>query len=371
MRLLDRYLLRELLIPLSYCLGGFLIFWISFDLIASIDDFQRKHLTASDITQFYLIKLPEFLVLVGPIGLLLALLYALTNHARHHELTAIRAAGVSMWRLSAPYLALGLLLCGAFFAVNELIVPECGEWADEVTHRHDPGYTSSDRNWRRSFNFKNARANRYWSVQAYNVQTFEMIKPSVIWQQADGSVRQLNAERGGLVGGEWTFFDVQELYYEKPGALPEPSQTNRLTLTEFTETPEQIKSEIKVSSLSNLSAARRVELSVSEILNYMRLHPQLSANDDAVLKTQLHARIAMSWTPIVVILIALPFGAQSGRRNVFVGVASSIFFCFAYYLLQRVGMAMGTGQRIIPWLAAWSPNLLFSVIGIWLTNRSR
>ena len=45
MRLLDRYLLRELLIPLSYCLGGILIFWISFDLIAGIDDLQRRQLT--------------------------------------------------------------------------------------------------------------------------------------------------------------------------------------------------------------------------------------------------------------------------------------------------------------------------------------
>lgn len=371
MRLLDRYLLRELLIPLGYCLGGFLIFWISFDLIASIDDFQRRQLTAADIAQYYLVKLPEFLVLVGPIGLLLALLYALTNHARHHELTAIRAAGVGVWRMSAPYLTLGILLSGVFFAVNELIVPECGEMAEEIVHRREPGWQASDRNWRRAFNFKNSGANRYWSVQAYNVQTFEMVKPSVIWQQADGSVRQINAERGGLVSGEWTFFDVQELYYEKPGALPEPSQTNRLTLAEFTETPEQIKSEIKISTLSNLAAARRVELSVSEILNYMRLHPQLSVRDDAVLNTQLHARIAMSWTPIVVVLIALPFGVQSGRRNVFVGVASSIFFCFAYYLLQRVGMAMGTGQRMIPWLAAWSPNLLFAVIGVWLTGRAR
>ena len=50
MRLLDRYLLRELLVPLGYCLGGFLIFWISFDLLTELSGFQEQNLTAADVT---------------------------------------------------------------------------------------------------------------------------------------------------------------------------------------------------------------------------------------------------------------------------------------------------------------------------------
>ena len=46
MRLIDRYLLRELLIPLGYCLGGFLVFWIAFDLFKSLNDFQRSNMRA-------------------------------------------------------------------------------------------------------------------------------------------------------------------------------------------------------------------------------------------------------------------------------------------------------------------------------------
>jgi lipopolysaccharide export LptBFGC system permease protein LptF len=44
MRLLDRYFLRELLIPLGYCLGGFLVFWIAFDVFARLNDFQKDGL---------------------------------------------------------------------------------------------------------------------------------------------------------------------------------------------------------------------------------------------------------------------------------------------------------------------------------------
>src|SRR5882724_5938239 len=107
MRLLDRYLLRELLVPLFYCLSGFLVFWLSFDLFTSLSDFQSRQLSARDIVDFYLIKLPELLGTVMPVALLLALLYTLTNHARYHELTAIRSAGVSLWRTSIPYFATG------------------------------------------------------------------------------------------------------------------------------------------------------------------------------------------------------------------------------------------------------------------------
>src|ERR1035438_278875 len=64
MRLLDRYLLRELLVPLAYCLGGFLIFYVAFDLIFGIKGFQEKHLNFGDIAEYYAVTLPELLVTV-------------------------------------------------------------------------------------------------------------------------------------------------------------------------------------------------------------------------------------------------------------------------------------------------------------------
>ena len=117
-RLLDRYLLRELLVPLGYCLSGFLIFWLAFDLFSEMGQLQDQKLRGGDILQYYLARVPEFIVVVIPIALLLALLYTLTNHARHHELTAIRAAGVSVWRLCVPYLGVGLAGTFCLFALN-------------------------------------------------------------------------------------------------------------------------------------------------------------------------------------------------------------------------------------------------------------
>jgi lipopolysaccharide export system permease protein len=373
MRLLDRYLLCELLVPLGYCVGGFLIFWISFDLFKELEAFQQEKLGVGEIAKYYFVKTPELLVTITPVALLLSLLYALTNHARHHELTAMRAAGVSLWRLCVPYFGVAVFLSVLLQAMNEQWVPDSAELAEQIRKRNTAEQPSvEERQWQGDLNFHNDRENRFWRILSYNVETGEMRDPYVAWRPADGLLRQLLAKRGVWTNGAWTFFNVRHLV---PGAAPDSpkvwEQTNVLTVVEFSETPEQIRSEIKVSQLSSARAARRVHLTIAEILNYKRLHPHLRPRDRALLDTQLHARLAAPWTCLIVVLIAIPFGAPSGRRNVFVGVAASIFIGFAYFVLQRIGMALGTGAWVPPLLAAWLPNLLFGGAGVWLTLRVR
>ena len=90
-----------------------------------------------------------------------------------------------------------------------------------------------------------------------------------------------------------------------------------------------------------------------------------------MLGTQFHGRLAQPWISLVVVLIAIPFGSLSGRRNVFIGVASSIFICFAYFVVAQLGLSLGTGGKLPPWLAAWLPNLIFGAGGIYFTLRAR
>src|SRR6266567_2348798 len=149
MRLLDRYLLRELLTPFGYCLGGILLFWISFDLFSELGEFQRDRLRPLDVIEYYGVQLPEMLVFpLLPVVLLLALLYALTNHARYHELTAMRAAGISLGRLSLPYIGVGLLLTFASSAMNEFWVAQSGQAAQMILTRHiSPAEQAPERQW--------------------------------------------------------------------------------------------------------------------------------------------------------------------------------------------------------------------------------
>jgi len=374
MRLLDRYLLRELLVPLAYCLGGFLIFWITFDLFNDLDTFQANHLRTGDIVDYYFVKTPEFLVVVLPIALLLALLYSLTNHARHHEITAIRAAGVSLWRLACPYFAVGFLASFVLFAFNELWVPSTAERAEKIKHRRAEKHRNpAERNQVRDFAFQNARDGRTWHIGVYDLRTSEMLRPEVIWTLKDGTQRWLYAERAERVNGVWTFFNARE-YRDGPHtnqSLVPSLRTNVLARPQFTETPDEIRSEMKISRRLGGRGGRSADVPLIEILDYLRFHPKPTQADRYWLYTKLHGRLAAPWTCVVVVLIALPFGAAAGRRNVFVGVASSIVICFGYFVLAQLGIALGTGGYIPAWLAGWFANLCFGFLGLWLTARVR
>ena len=181
MRLLDRYLLRELLVPFGFCLGGFLVLWMAFDLFAMLNDFQRAGLSLADVGRYYLVLAPEILIVILPIALLLSLLYALTNHARHHELTAIRAAGVGIWRLSAPYFAVGLGLSLLSMAANELWVPDSADAARKLLDGRQAEAGAPRKGEVRALDFRNEAARRMWHIGVYNSLTGEMRNPKVIW----------------------------------------------------------------------------------------------------------------------------------------------------------------------------------------------
>ncbi|HEU0038102.1 MAG TPA: LptF/LptG family permease, partial [Verrucomicrobiae bacterium] len=124
-------------------------------------------------------------------------------------------------------------------------------------------------------------------------------------------------------------------------------------------------------SLLSFRKARKADVPIFEILDYLRLHPNPERSQRLWLYTKLHGRLAAPWTCLVVVVIALPFGAASGRRNIFVGVASSIFICFTFFVLLQLGLALGTGGYMPSWLAAWFPNLTFGIAGLWMTARVR
>jgi len=374
MRLLDRYLLREFLIPLGYCLCGFLILWVFFDLFSELNRFQSKKLHGGDIAEYYLVNMPETLSVILPITVLLALLYTLTNHARHHEITAIRAAGVSLWRLCLPYLTVGFIASVGLFALNELVVPDSSEAADKILNRRAPKTANSLRpNQVGNLGFTNSRDERKWLIGIYNIDTAEMANVKVNWKLSDGSSRWLIADRAVRTNDVWMFHNVME-YNELPetASLPLPLvQTNMMAFPEFTETPDEIKSEIKISGANQSSgrATKLPDLSIREIFSYLNLHPQPQREKE--LYTKLYGRLAAPWTCLVAVLIAIPFGAGGGRRNVFVGVASSIAICLMYYFLQPLCLTFGSAGYMPPLLAAWLPNLVFGVAGLWMTGRVR
>jgi len=367
MRLLDRYLLREFLIPLGYCTAGFLLFWVGFDLFEDVERFRG--LGIWDVVQYYLIRVPELFWTIMPMALLLAALYALSNHARHQELTAIRAAGISLWRISVPYLVIGFV-CSVFLMwINETLVPQSIERSEEILARRKDKKATSHR-WVQDVTFLNEAAGRLWHIGLYDRKTGHMWSVLCEWPRKDGSRVCMAAGEGIYSNGVWVFRNVKQLI-DLPGPPPQRKrmETNQIAMPEFMETPEEIESEIEFRRLDPLKAVRNPQLSLRQILAYRRLHPRLSPETRAKLMTQFHARLAEPWRCLIVILLAIPLAAQSGRRNVFASVAFSIFLVFGYFVVAQFSLGLGTGGKIPPWLAAWFPCLLFLGIGLGLMFR--
>lgn len=491
MRLLDRYLLKELLLPLGVCLGGFLIFWVSFDLLGELENLQKDHAPWLGVVQLYWIRLPELLLTILPVGELLALLYALTQHSRHHELTAMRAAGISVWRICAPYLGVGIALSGVLYALNEVVLPDAREREDRLRAEwHDPSGGDPAHRWVQNVHFHNPASRTAWRIGSFNpisgelrqvrvqmdlpAQAWEeVVAPSgrwttVVWHLTNGleylhrtehddnpasrmkqslTVGELGSGIEGVLGwgtetvvrhqgtnsftnrirlehvdpasgrrwtfaelnprsGEFTDFrgrasvgagarrtliadaavwtngiwrfrsgstNVHEILF-RSSADDDPFRKDwdELDAPELVDSPDVIRSEVRVGSqMGKQVALQKIQLSAREIEIYRRLHPNLTVSERARLDTQLEVRLAAPWTCAVVVLIAIPFGAPSGRRNVFFGVAGSLAIGFSFFVLQRLGFALGQSGQVAPWVAAWIPNLAFAGAGVVLTSRVR
>ena len=375
MRLLDRYLLRELLAPLAYCLGGFLTFYVAFDLIFGIKGFLEKHLGFADMAEYYVVTLPELLVMIViPVSLLLALLYALTNHSRYQELTAMRTAGVGLWRLSLPYFGVAFLLGLVVLAMNELLVPPSEDRAREILHRYDSNPAS--RVWI-PVNFHNEADGRTWQIDRFNRATSEMIAPKIIRDQADGfdpvhrrGSRHLHQrpvgflQRGGLGAAAGAPADPN----------PPATQTRKAVVAlTLTESPAWIESELKVSALalSPTEAAKKPQLSIREIRTYLRLHPHPAKQRREMLMTQLQCRLAAPFTCSGGGVDRAALRGGSGRQNVFAGVATALASASPISCCRKSAWAWAWAGS---WRPFWRPgcrNIGVCLAGLGLMWRAR
>jgi lipopolysaccharide export LptBFGC system permease protein LptF len=94
----------------------------------------------------------------------------------------------------------------------------------------------------------------------------------------------------------------------------------------------------------------------------------------APFRTHLQYRLALPWTCLVVVFIAAPLGIGYSRRGVLASVATAIVLVFSMNFLSHLFLALGEGDRVRPWLAAWTPGIIFLVIGcylLWLRSSNR
>ena len=311
MRLLDRYILRELLLILTYCLSGFLVFWICFNLLSDLEDFRRAGMDFKEIARYYFITTPRFMVVVLPVALLLSLLYTTTNLARNNEIIAMRAAGIGIWRICVPYLLVGLVFSLVLLGLNEWWIPDSDYLVEEIGQQNALD-APVDRYTFKDLNLVNHRDQRIWNIGLYHTKEERMEDVLDQWTSEDGQNQRLIAKDAVWTDQNWLFKEVALWRFDDTTKQYTRQKTNELVNPLITETPEELRSEIKISQLSRVDASKRPQLSIRDILTYQKLHTQMDEAQRNLLSTQFHGRLAEPWTCMVVVLISLPFGAASG-----------------------------------------------------------
>jgi len=309
-----------------------------------------------DVLRYYLIVLPEAIVLILPMSLLLGVLFCLSNLGKHNELIAMRASGISVLRLAVPLLAIGGLATIVVFGVNEAFVPRAKERAEAfMSVLRERG----DKHVLKNFFYLNAAERRDWYVHEFNTHSGELEHVEVRQQKPDGSPSiEIFAERAHWAEGKWTFYDADVYDYSQPRPL-HVAETN---FPAIKESPKRLA----------LEARKPDQLMTSEIRRYIRTMQRSGRKTHlAEYQVALHYRYAFPLTCLLVVWLGIPLGMRVSRRGPMLGVGMALLLVVAFYFMTNITIALGKGERVSPMFAAWLTNVVFGVVGAVLLARAR
>lgn len=364
MKLLDRYVIKNFLQAYIYCIAGFISIWLIFDVSDNISTFIDEHVAVFRVAQYYLTQVPQILVILLPVSLLLALLFCLGRMSRANEVVSMLTAGVSVPRVLLPLIIIGLLTVAGSTALNYELAPH----ADLARKT----FLANEQKIRRESTiegqiFRNRTDLRTWFIQSFRRGRNVFDNIEVLQQDSQDNIVKNYMAQKAVYKPEtktWDLENVKVVDYDKGGNITHEETMPSLTIEHWTETPFRLSS----------ANVRAEYLSVPELWQYLHFNGDFPATLLAPFKTHLHYRLALPWTCMVVVFIAAPLGIGFSRRGVLSSVAASIILVFSMNFLTHLFLALGEGFRIPAWEAAWTPNLIFAVIGLYLlylrsTNR--
>lgn len=363
MRLLDRYVLRNFLVPFCYAFVGFLAIWLVFDLADNGQDFWEAKVPLWQVAAFYASQLPSIMIICLPVGLLLAVLYSLSHMSRTNELISMLTAGVSVPRILLPLFAAGLVASGVSLWLNYELAPHADAIKKNAFKALVRGKSKEAR--LEGMLFRNRRDLRSWFMEsmpadygtAHSQGVLEGLH--IIQQDEEGNILKKYYARDMAyypASREWELRRGKEVDLDIEGQMVGEQSWEVKRIADWSETPWRI-------AASNLSAAN---LSVPELRDYLRENGDFRDDQLAPYRTQLQERLSVPFACVLVIFIAAPLGIVFSRRGVLAGVASSIFIFAAMIFINSLCIALGKGGRIDPIAAAWVPVGVFGLIGLYL-----
>jgi LPS export ABC transporter permease LptG len=362
MKILDRYLLKLFMLPLGVCLAAFTMIWIVIDLFNHFGDFLQGEVSAGAMVQYYLLLIPASLNFLVPASLILAEMYCLSRLTRNNELTAMRASGLSLFRLMRPFIATGLFAALAMLAVNETVGPHAAYLTEQFVRSQKRDDKMSVYRYS-PLPYQNPAQYRQWFIGEFNARTYEMRNVEVVQQdEHDRDLFKITAPLVQWLDGRWWFSDLNIQFYDEfnnPRGAPRMEKGREMP--DFTETPQDFLNE----------ALDPKFLGAVQLARYIRHQGGVSGKTLVRYRVDLHYRLAIPWSALVVTLLGLPIGSQTGRRGAIHGVLWCMVLFFATYVLISVGLHAGKEEWIPAWLAGWGPLCVFAGYGVAVALRLR
>lgn len=355
MKLLDRYVIRNFLQAYLYCIAGFTSIWLIFDISDNISAFLDERVGLHVAFKYYITQIPEVLIVLLPVSLLLALLFSLGRMSRANEIVSILTAGVSLPRTLLPLIAIGLITVAATLALNFSMAPH----AEMNRKRLIDNVRTRTENVVEAQIFRNRTDSRTWFIQRFRPGRNTFNNVQILQQDARNTIVTNYLAARAVYSPEskvWELEGVKVVNYDRAGNIVEDRTLPTLKIDNWSETPFRLGS----------ANVRAEFLSVPELREYLHFNSDFSKTRLAPFRTHLHYRFALPWTCLVVVCLAAPLGIGFSRRGVLSSVATAVILVFSMNFLIHLFLALGEGDRIPAWVAAWTPNIIFGAIGLYL-----
>jgi LPS export ABC transporter permease LptG len=357
--ILDRYLVRELLAFMAIGMAVAGTLFVVVDLLQTLDRFIRNKPPLIFVLEHFVYRVPAALQQGLPVVMLVATIFLFLALTRAHELTAMKAAGMSLYRVAAPVLLLAVLVALLSGLFQELLLPRLNELGDEVDNVKIRGnlprhLQSRERLWLRTGD------SRFYRVELLNPAASDMYGVTVLEvdQKTFRLKSRLDARRAHWTPDGWELTD---------GAFREFGPAGEVQTMPFVMTAVDLQDEIDAFTKVQKQTGA---MSYRELRDYIA---RLEATGFHVKKymVELYSKLSFPLVNLVMVLVAIPFSLQSPRGGRLFGVALAIAIMAGYLVVHFVALAFARADLLPPLIAAWTANIIFLGLGTSLLLRAR
>lgn len=354
MKVLDRYLIRELLVPILYSTIALVFLILIADLFDNLDDLLRNHTPVLIILRYYALLVPYAFVQIIPWSTWLGTLFLLVNLGFHNELTAMKAAGLKSTTIVRPILFTGFLVGIFTFLVSDRVLPITYRSANELREI----YIEKKKDITKETVVHNVTYYSKGNLLSY-FRTFRQSDQTVenaviLWLDDEKTNRRqkMLAQKGRWNGSTWEFQGVTEYQMDSRGRiLGEPRTFSKKAYPDIRYSPSELSAS---SSGSEFLSYRELKKWIQKLdQNGVRVHSEV---------VDLQSRLASPWQGVVMMMLIIPFLVKTSNRKL---IAFNVLICvglvFVYHVVGAVGLALGKAGKLFPFLSAWSGNIIFAV----------